>query len=110
MAESKERVNLLLANLQGVAWGQRTARFRCFIALHHPQGAEALVVGGVAGMIQYAPQGVDGFGYDPVFYLPSLGRTMAQLSLAEKNRVSHRADAAGRAVAALRRLSSLPIS
>lgn len=109
-ATDDERVNLLLANLQGVAWERRTARFRCFIALLHPQGAEASVVGAVAGMIQYAPQGVDGFGYDPVFYLPSLGRTMAQLSLAEKNRISHRADAAGRAVLALRRLSSLPIS
>lgn len=109
-ASDEERVNLLLTNLQGVAWERRTARFRCFIALHHPQGAEASVVGAVAGMIQYVPQGVDGFGYDPVFYLPSLGRTMAQLSLAEKNRISHRADAAGRAVAALRRLSSFPIS
>ena len=105
-ATDEERVNLLLTNLQGVAWAERTARFRCFIALHHPQGVEASVVGGVAGMIQYAPQGVDGFGYDPVFYLPSLGRTMAQLSLAEKNRISHRADAAGRAAPALRRLVS----
>ncbi len=105
-ATDGERVNLLLANLQGVAWERRTARFRCFIALHHPQGAEASVVGAVAGMIQYAPQGADGFGYDPVFYLPSLGRTMAQLPLAEKNRISHRADAAGRAVPALRRLLS----
>ena len=98
------RVNLLLSNLQGIPWAQRTARFRCVIALQHPQGAEVSVAGAVAGMIQYTPQGKDGFGYDPVFYLPSLRRTMAQLPLDEKNRISHRANAAGRAVPALRRL------
>ncbi len=99
-----DRVNLLLANLQGIPWVQRTARFRCVIAMRHPQGAEVSVVGSVAGMIQYNPQGQDGFGYDPVFCLPSLRRTLAQLPLAEKNRISHRADAAGRAVPALQRL------
>ena len=98
------RVNLLLSNLHGIPWVQRTARFRCVIAIHHPQGVEVSVVGSVAGMIQYTPQGNDGFGYDPVFYLPSLRRTMAQLPLDEKNRISHRANAAGRAVPALQRL------
>ena len=52
-------------------------------------------------MIQYTTQGDDGFGYDPVFYLPSYGLTMAQLSLKEKNRISHRGDAARKAVASL---------
>lgn len=103
-----DRVNLLLANLQGIPWAHRTARFRCVIAIRHPQGAEVSVVGAVAGMIQYNPQGSDGFGYDPVFYLPSLRRTMAQLPLAEKNRISHRADAAGWAVPALQRLLTIP--
>ena len=54
--------------------------------------------GSVSGMIQYNPQGDDGFGYDPVFYLPSYGKTIAQLSLDDKNRISHRADAARKAV------------
>ncbi|MCH9051625.1 MAG: non-canonical purine NTP pyrophosphatase [Proteobacteria bacterium] len=61
--------------------------------------------GTVAGMIQYTPEGDDGFGYDPVFYLPSYGKTIAQLSLDEKNRVSHRADAARKAVKILNKLT-----
>ena len=64
-------------------------------------GVVALLVGSVAGMIQYEPIGQEGFGYDPVFYLPSYGLTMAQLSLAEKNRISHRANAAGKAAGIL---------
>ncbi|MEE3141158.1 MAG: non-canonical purine NTP pyrophosphatase, partial [Chloroflexota bacterium] len=61
----------------------------------------AFMVGSVAGMIQYEPVGDHGFGYDPVFYLPSYGKTLSQISLAEKNRISHRADAARKAVAFL---------
>ena len=60
-----------------------------------------LLVGYVAGMIQYQPTGEDGFGYDPVFLLPSYRLTMAQLPLEEKNRISHRANAAGKAIKAL---------
>lgn len=105
----QDRVSLLLSNLAGVPWEQRTARFRCVIAIcapdgEEPSGEELSVVGSVAGMIQYEPQGTDGFGYDPVFYLPSFRRTLAQLSLEDKNRISHRGDAAHRAAAALRRL------
>ena len=55
-------------------------------------------------MIQYTAQGDDGFGYDPVFYLPSFGKTIAQLSLDDKNRISHRADAARKAVELLKNL------
>ena len=99
-----ERVSLLLSNLAGVPWERRTARFRCVIAICAPEGTEVSVVGSVAGMIQYEPQGNEGFGYDPVFYLPSFRRTLSQLSMEDKNRISHRGDAALRAVAALRRL------
>lgn len=105
-ASDAERVNLLLSNLEGVPWEKRTARFRCFIAICHPSGIEVSVVGSVAGMIQYQPQGDGGFGYDPVFYLPSFARTMAQLPAEAKNRISHRADAARRAVPALQRLAA----
>jgi XTP/dITP diphosphohydrolase len=52
-------------------------------------------------MIQYRPEGEEGFGYDPVFYLPSYGKTIAQLPLEEKNLISHRADAARKAVRVL---------
>ena len=60
--------------------------------------------GSVAGMIQCTPEGDDGFGYDPVFYLPSYGKTLAQLSSDEKNKISHRANAAKKAVDILRKL------
>jgi XTP/dITP diphosphohydrolase len=114
-----DRVALLLHNLEQTPWERRTARFRCVIAVWtprvwskaghpEPRGEEATgsityMVGSVAGMIQYRPEGDEGFGYDPVFYLPSYGRTMAQLTLAEKNAVSHRSDAARKAVAWLER-------
>ena len=104
-ASDTERVDLLLSNLAGVPWEQRTARFRCFIAICRPGGVEVSVVGSVAGMIQYEPQGDGGFGYDPVFYLPSFAQTIAQIPMEEKNRISHRADAAHRAVPALQRLA-----
>ncbi len=122
-----ERVSLLLSNLTDVPWPRRTARFRCVIAIarspatllgtdvpysftiqQDKPGQLASVVGSVAGMIQYEPQGDEGFGYDPVFYLPSFERTMAQVALEEKNRISHRADAARKAALVLGQIGSLP--
>lgn len=117
----QDRVELLLRNLGETPWERRTARFRCVIAVARPPAAGdvpefdkgrrsgagndvASVVGSVAGMIQYDPVGDEGFGYDPVFYLPSFDRTMAQLPVEQKNRISHRSDAARRAVAVLERL------
>ena len=97
----EDRVSLLLSNMEGIPWPRRTARFRCVIALCQPGGIEVSLVGSVAGMIQYKPEGTEGFGYDPVFYLPSFDRTIAQLSMAEKNRISHRGDAAHKAVRTL---------
>jgi XTP/dITP diphosphohydrolase len=98
----RDRLELLLHNLRGVPWERRTARFRCVIAMAAKAGDLTLVAGAVAGMIQYEPLGEEGFGYDPVFYLPSYGLTMAQLSLEEKNLISHRADAARKAETLLR--------
>ena len=93
-----DRVALLLDNLDGVPWGRRVARFRCVTAIAAPGGAViGNVVGSVAGVIQFEPEGEHGFGYDPVFHLPSLGQTIAQAPLEIKNRVSHRADAARKA-------------
>ena len=60
----------------------------------------------MAGMIQYNPQGDDGFGYDPVFYLPSYDKTVAQLPLDVKNRISHRANAVQKVVETLKTLKA----
>ncbi len=90
----------LLEALQGVPPEARTARFRCAVALVDPAGAERVVEGVVEGVILPAPRGSGGFGYDPLFLYPPLGRTFAELTAAEKARVSHR----GRALAAARRL------
>jgi XTP/dITP diphosphohydrolase len=94
------RVRLLLDALRGVPAARRSARFRCVIAIAAPGGAERLAEGTVEGLIAEAPRGSGGFGYDPVFYYPPLGRTMAELTEAEKALVGHR----GRAVAAARPL------
>ena len=91
-----ERVARLLAEMAGRA--VRSARFRCVVALARPGGEAVTVEGVVEGCLTAAPRGAGGFGYDPIFFLPELGRTLAELSPAEKHRVSHR----GRAVAAAR--------
>ena len=93
----EERVLLLLKNLDKVPWDQRTARFRCVIAISGPGLETKTVHGSVAGIIQYEPRGDNGFGYDPVFFLPSLGRTTAELFPEEKNAISHRGKAARKA-------------
>ena len=100
-ATDEDRVRLLLGNLNGTAWQDRTCRFRCVIALAWPSGQVKTVEGAVEGIVQYEPQGTNGFGYDPIFHLPSLGRTMAELPLEEKNDLSHRGQAARKAVALL---------
>lgn len=92
----EERYRLLLRKLKGVPWEKRTARFRCVIALAWPSGKVVTFEGVCEGVIAFEPRGTHGFGYDPVFYLPNLGRTMAELSPEEKNRISHRARAAAK--------------
>lgn len=89
------RVRHLLAALAGVA--PRSARFRCVLALVAPWGAEATVEGVVDGLVTEAPRGGGGFGYDPIFLVPELGQTFAELGPAEKHRVSHRGRAVARA-------------
>ena len=88
------RYRALLRALEGVPPAERGARFRCVAALVLPDGRHVTTEGVCEGVIALASQGEGGFGYDPVFYLPELGKTMAQLSSEEKNRLSHRARAA----------------
>jgi XTP/dITP diphosphohydrolase len=90
----------LLAALAGVAAPARTARYRCVAAfVDRAAGLELTASGACEGVILDGPRGAGGFGYDPLFFLPALGKTMAQIDLAEKNQLSHRA-AAFRALAA----------
>jgi XTP/dITP diphosphohydrolase len=106
-ASDRERIERLLGDLKGVPRRRRGARFVCVIALAEPGKLLGVFEGYVAGEIALEPGGYSGFGYDPVFLLSGLGRTMAQLSLDEKNRISHRGEAARKARAFLGRL--LPI-
>ncbi len=103
-ASDRERTGYLLARLNGVPWERRSARFRCVIAVATPDGEVELCSGECPGVIAFEPRGRHGFGYDPVFYLPELGKTMAELPLVEKNKVSHRGQAARRAYPVLERL------
>ncbi|HJX70021.1 MAG TPA: RdgB/HAM1 family non-canonical purine NTP pyrophosphatase [Dehalococcoidia bacterium] len=100
-ATDKERIALLLSRLQGVPWEKRTARFRCVIAIASSSRILGLCEGECRGVINFEPKGEEGFGYDPIFYLPELDRTMAELPLEEKNQVSHRGRAAQKAIQVL---------
>jgi len=100
-ASDTDRINYLLSKLKNVPEKQRTARFRCVIAIAEPDGKVELFSGTCRGIITTAPKGARGFGYDPIFFIPELGKTMAELTLEEKNRVSHRARAAEKARAFL---------
>lgn len=88
-----ERIGYLLANLKDVPAGSRTAKFVCVITCLWPDGRKIVARGECPGEILFAPQGTGGFGYDPVFFLPELGKTYAELTPAEKNAISHRARA-----------------
>ena len=103
-ASDRERVSYLLARLNGVPWEKRTACFRCVIALATPDGKVEFCSGERQGSITFAPRGKHGFGYDPVFYLPELDKTMAELPPALKNQVSHRGQAARQIYQTLERL------
>jgi XTP/dITP diphosphohydrolase len=103
-ASDTERINLLLARLKGVPWEKRSARFRCVIAIATPDGKVNFCSGECQGLITFTPRGEHGFGYDPVFYLPELDKTMAELPLALKNQVSHRGQAARQVYQVLERL------
>ena len=93
-ASDKDRVTYLLLRLKGVPWEKRSARFRCVIAIATPVGEVEFCSGECQGFITFEPRGEQGFGYDPVFYLPELDKTMAELPLEIKNQVSHRGQAA----------------
>lgn len=93
----RERYTALLREMEGIPMDRRTARFRCVVAIARPNGEVWTVEGTIEGIILTAPRGDHGFGYDPIFWVPSLNATLAELPIEVKNRISHRALAAGQA-------------
>jgi XTP/dITP diphosphohydrolase len=105
-ANDADRVTFLLNKLKDIPQQGRMARFRCVIAVARPGGPVETVDGVCDGYISTEPRGDNGFGYDPVFFLPEYGRTIAELPPEVKNRISHRGRAAARA---RRLLEILPV-
>ena len=83
----------LIERLEGVPDEKRTARFVCAIAAAFPDGSVKTVRAAMEGRIGYKESGENGFGYDPIFYLPEYGCTSAEISMEEKNKISHRGKA-----------------
>jgi len=99
-ASSQANNQKLLSALEGVPVSKRGAKFKCLLAMVSPDGKEAIAEGSCNGSIGFREKGKRGFGYDPLFILPKYGKTMAQLSLEEKNKISHR----GKALRKIRKL------
>jgi XTP/dITP diphosphohydrolase len=93
-ATYEERFQVIFDQLHGLPPEKRSARFRCVITLAEPGGYHQSVQGSIEGQITEAPRGLRGFGYDPIFLVPELGMTTAELEPEEKNRISHRGRAA----------------
>jgi XTP/dITP diphosphohydrolase len=104
--DNADRIQILLNALKDVPPDRRSSRYRAVIVVVLPDGRVLEEEGTSEGFIVDQPAGSNGFGYDPVFYLPELGKTMAQLSLEEKNRISHRGLAAARMLERLKELAS----
>jgi XTP/dITP diphosphohydrolase len=96
-ATDADRVTKLLAMMGGIPWDRRTAHFKCVIAIATPEGKLILCQGKRHGIIAFEAKGGNGFGYDPIFYLTELAKTMAELPLELKNQLSHRGQAAQKA-------------
>ena len=103
-ASDEEKYRRLLAEMEGVPEGSRTARFRSVVAIATPSGRVWTTAGKCEGVIARHPRGKFGFGYDPIFYLPWLGKTMAELPPEKKNEISHRGEASRKAKKLLRDL------
>jgi XTP/dITP diphosphohydrolase len=103
-ATDTDKVNLLLAKLNDVPWEKRTARFKCVIAIASPAGHVELCYGECHGMIAFEARGENGFGYDPIFFFPEMGKTLAELQFERKNQISHRGRASQKARQVLQQL------
>jgi len=92
-ASDEQNVQKLLGKLEGLPDVQRNARFVCAMVLSAPSGITHTAVSEISGRIAHEPRGTTGFGYDPIFLIPPFDRTLAEMSLSEKNQISHRARA-----------------
>ncbi len=92
----------IIQRLEGIEGDARSARFVCVIAAVYPDGSTHTARGTIEGVIAHEPSGDQGFGYDPIFYLPEYGRTTAELEPQEKNAISHR----GKALRAIKEVLS----
>jgi XTP/dITP diphosphohydrolase len=99
-ASPQENNQKLLREMEGIPTSKRGARFKCVMALASTDGKEAVTEGVCRGRVGFKEVGKRGFGYDPLFILPNYGKTMAQLSIEDKNRISHR----GKALRKMRKL------
>lgn len=91
--DDQANIEIVLSELKGIEKEQRTARFRCALAVSIPGEETKTVEGHVEGYIAEEPRGEYGFGYDPIFIVKDKDKTMAELTSDEKNKISHRADA-----------------
>lgn len=100
----EERIDRLLSELQGVPTERRRAMFRAYLSFYTPADEKTyFFYGSLKGYIDFERRGQNGFGFDPVFFLPDRQKSMAEIPLAEKNRISHR----GRALASFRRFMTI---
>ena len=103
-ATDEEKVSFLLAKLNSVPWERRTACFKCVIVIASPGGRTEVCSGECHGTIALEAKGENGFGYDPIFFLPEIDKTMAELPSEMKNQISHRARASQKARQVLQQL------
>ena len=92
-ATDEERNKMLMSELVNVPDNERTARFRCVVALWTPKTGVSTYEGKVEGLITRGPRGNNGFGYDPIFFSEEMGKTLAQIPATRKHRISHRGKA-----------------
>jgi XTP/dITP diphosphohydrolase len=104
--DSLARIHKLLNEMKTVPDNQRRARFQCVIALAWSSGRTEITQGSCEGWIAHGPRGANGFGFDPVFYMPEYNATMAELPESFKNTISHRAHAAQKMRLILERVSA----
>lgn len=92
--DDEDRVQLLLKEMDAVPDGQRTCRYRVVLVFVDSDGREVSTEGRCEGCVARATSGANGFGYDPIFYVPSFGKTIADITSDEKDEISHRGIAA----------------